>query len=307
MSNKLEKQKFEQVVQKFYPQSRLLNVWELKGGVSAQVTALEIRQTDGQMQKMVVRQHGAVDLKQNPQIAADEFKLLQILQSAGIVAPKPYHLDQSAGIFATPYIIIEYIEGKTEFNLANLDDCIHQMAEQLAKIHAVDCDKFDLAFLPNQTVKYSEKLRNRPAKLDESLDEGRIRAVLERVWPLPQYNTTVLLHRDFWPGNIMWQDGRLAAVLDWEDAKLGDPLADVANSRLEILWAFGRIAMDSFTDYYKATTNIDFNNLPYWDLCAGLRPMFKIAEWAGDETTKKKMREGHHLFITQAFKKLALQ
>ncbi len=36
-----EDKKFEQVVQKLDPQSKLLRTWELKGGVSAQVTALE--------------------------------------------------------------------------------------------------------------------------------------------------------------------------------------------------------------------------------------------------------------------------
>jgi len=36
--------KFEQLVQKIDPQSKLLRAWELKGGVSAQVTALEIAQ-----------------------------------------------------------------------------------------------------------------------------------------------------------------------------------------------------------------------------------------------------------------------
>lgn len=45
----------------------------------------------------------------------------------------------------------------------------------------------------------------------------------------------------------MWRDGQLAAVIDWEDAQLGDPLADVANARLEILWAFGIEAMLRFS------------------------------------------------------------
>ena len=50
--------KFERVVRKIDPQSRLLRAWELKGGVSAQVTALEIERDDGYTQKMIVRQHG---------------------------------------------------------------------------------------------------------------------------------------------------------------------------------------------------------------------------------------------------------
>ena len=86
--------KFEQVVQKIDPQSKLLRTWALKGGVSAQVTALEIEQPGGHTKKMIVRQHGAVDLKHNPYIAADEFKLLQLLHSVGLAIPKPYYLDE---------------------------------------------------------------------------------------------------------------------------------------------------------------------------------------------------------------------
>src|SRR5690349_18889156 len=109
MTESRDVQKFEQLVQKFDPQSRLLSAWELKGGVSARVTALEIERPDGVARKMVVRQHGAVDLEQNPQIAAEEFRLLEILQSAGLPAPAPYYLDQSRKIFSTPYLVIEYI------------------------------------------------------------------------------------------------------------------------------------------------------------------------------------------------------
>jgi aminoglycoside phosphotransferase (APT) family kinase protein len=102
----------------------------------------------------------------------------------------------------------------------------------------------------------------------------------------------------------LWRGGQLAAVVDWEDAQLGDPLADLANSRLEILWAFGAEAMHSFTSHYRSMSNIDFTNLPYWDLCAALRPAFKIADWAGDTTTEKAMRDAHRWFVVQAFEKI---
>ncbi len=96
------------------------------------------------------------------------------------------------------------------------------------------------------------KISSPPATLDDSLAEGRIRAALEAAWPWPQQNTSALLHGDYWPGNILWRDGRLVGVIDWEDAALGDPLADLANSRLEIFWAFGGDVMHDFTRRYTA-------------------------------------------------------
>jgi aminoglycoside phosphotransferase (APT) family kinase protein len=169
-------------------------------------------------------------------------------------------------------------------------------------LHKVDCSNLDVSFLPLQEKKVAEKLGKRPVKVDESLDEGRIRDTLEAVWPLPQRNLSVLHHGDFWPGNILWLDGQIVGVIDWEDAALGDPLADVANSRLEMLWAFGIDAMQSFTHYYQSITSIDFTNLPYWDLYAALRPISQIAEWGLDDIAEKTMRERHRWFVAQAFK-----
>ncbi|MGH2481950.1 MAG: phosphotransferase family protein, partial [Ktedonobacteraceae bacterium] len=273
----------------------------------AQVTALEIEQADGETKKMVVRRHGEVDLQHNPQIAADEFRLLQRLQAAGLATPQPYHIDQSGKIFPTPYLVMEYIEGQTEFAPTQMDNFILQFATHLARIHQVEDTQLDASFLPRQAQRYAEKLRKRPTDLDESLDEEHIRDVLEAVWPVPQHNASVLLHGDYWPGNVLWRDGQLVAVIDWEDAEIGDPLADIANSRLELLWAFGSEAMQSFTQHYQAMTTLNFTNLSHWDLWAALRPAFCITEWAGSEISEKRMRERHRWFITQAFEKLSVQ
>jgi RIO-like serine/threonine protein kinase len=51
---------------------------------------------------MIVRQHGIVDLKRNPQVAVNEFKILEILKSEGLHIPTPYGLDHSGEIFSTP-------------------------------------------------------------------------------------------------------------------------------------------------------------------------------------------------------------
>ncbi|MBL7200938.1 MAG: phosphotransferase [Anaerolineae bacterium] len=107
-----------ELVRRIDRHGKLLRTWPLDGGVSAQMTAFEIALPDGQTRKMVVRRHGGVDLEQNPNIAADEFKLLRILRSAGLAVPTPYLLDQSGEISATPTLVLEYIEGKPEFEPA---------------------------------------------------------------------------------------------------------------------------------------------------------------------------------------------
>jgi aminoglycoside phosphotransferase (APT) family kinase protein len=298
-------EKFAQVARALDPGAALIRAWELKGGVSAQVTALEVRRRDGALQRMVVRRHGPADLRHNPRIAADEYRLLRLVRARGVAAPAAYYVDESGTIFDTPYVVIEFVDGATEFGPANLADMLAQLAAHLASIHCLDGSHADLAFLPSKTGWYANKLRSRPELLDDSIDEGRIRDRLEPAWPLPQRNPSALLHGDYWPGNILWRDGRLAAVLDWEDAAVGDPLADLGNTRLELLWAFGAAAMERFTAAYRARMPLDYAQLPYWDLCAALRPAFKLAEWAaGDARAEQAMRAGHRAFITQAFEAL---
>ena len=164
-----------------------------------------------------------------------------------------------------------------------------------------------MLFRSNQTKIWAEKLARRPNTLDESLSEGRIRAALQAVWSLPRHNPSALLHGDFWPGNLLWQHARLAAVIDWEDAALGDPLSDLANSRLEILWAFGLEAMQAFTQGYQAAMpTLDFADLPYWDLCAALKPAHKLSDWGLSPAQERMMRERHTVFVAQALSKLKL-
>jgi aminoglycoside phosphotransferase (APT) family kinase protein len=121
----------------------------------------------------------------------------------------------------------------------------------------------------------------------------------------------VLLHGDFWPGNVLWREDKLVAVIDWEDAKLGDPLTDLAISRLDIACIYGIDAVRSFTEHYRSVMAIDFTDLPYWDLCAALRFIRlagpNLAEWAAfylpygrHDITERTIREQYRSFVEQA-------
>lgn len=309
-----ETQQFERLIQKLAPQGKLLRVWPLKGGISAEMTAFEVALPGGQTRKMIVRQPGEGTLRRNPQAAEEEFRLLEITQALGLATQKPYYLDQAGEIFATPAFVIEYIEGKPEFAPSNLADFSRQLATHLAQIHSIAGSNPDLAFLP-QGVKSFEATFKRPTSLNESMEEGRIREILEAVWPLPQRNAPVLLHGDYWPGNILWREEKLVAVIDWEDARIGDPLSDLAISRLDLLWIYSVEAMESFTHHYQALMPLDYTDLPYWDLAAALRLVrlagADLAEWAAfyppfgrHDITEQTIREHYRFFISQAFEKL---
>jgi aminoglycoside phosphotransferase (APT) family kinase protein len=227
---------------------------------------------------------------------------LEIAQAHALAAPEPYYVDESCDLFPTPVLVVEYIEGEADFAPTDLAGYLSRVVAELVKIHEVK-ETPDLSFLPRQDKGFGA----RPADLDTSLSEDRIHAALESASPLSQVNESGLLHGDYWPGNILWRNGKLAAVIDWEDARIGDPLADLANCRLELLWWFGAAAMDDFTDRYRSLARIDLTNLPFWDLCAALRPCGKLSNWGLDEATERRMRALHSLFVSRARELLKLQ
>lgn len=308
MSLPLDERPYARLARKIAPDATFQRAWTLHGGVSAQVTAFEIAHADGQTQKLIARQHGAADLARNPNIAADEFRLLRLLRAAGLLVATPEYLDQSGEIFATPVVVVGYIEGELLLRLDDSPTLVPQLAAQLAHIHRVDCSLDALSFLPTQNDLWAAKLATRPAQLDNSLGEGRIRDTLEHAWPLAQQNPSCLLHGDYWPGNVLWREGHIVGVIDWEDAATGDPLADLANARLEVLWAFGSDAMHRFTHEYArhvaAAAPLDLTNLPYWDLCAALRLLTVISAMASDPEDESRLRAWHREFTAWAFAQL---
>jgi aminoglycoside phosphotransferase (APT) family kinase protein len=296
-----QRELFEALAQRIEPRSKLLRTWELTGGVSAQVTAFEIERPDGRVERLIVRRHGAADLRREPHIAAHEFRLLELLKSAGVPAPTPRCLDADGEVFSVPCLVVDYLEGERESAPADETEFLCRLATVLAEIHRVDYG--DVSFLRERVDIGAEVPARRP---DEPSEWRRIRDVLESALPLPRTNRSVLLHGDFWPGNTLWKDGRLVAVIDWEDAAIGDPLADVANARLELLWALGVDAMEAFTRRYAGiATAVDFTDLPYWDLWADLRLAGRTSEWGLDEVAEKAMRAGHEVFVAQALRQLS--
>lgn len=96
-------------------------------------------------------------------------------------------------------------------------------------------------------------------------------------------------------------------MIDWEDAGIGDPLADLAIARVDMSWAFGREAMEAFTVRYADRTGFDLSALPFWDLRAVLRQAPLAADYAEGwrnlgraDITEAAIRAAHTRLIEEA-------
>ncbi len=169
MSQTMDTQTIVQILHRFVPDSKLLSFQQLTGGVSAQVIAIEFLNGDSQKQQWVLRLHGDHDRQRNPQIARDEFRLYQILQSAGIPAPTPYFLDNTCDFLPIPYLIMEFVMGKTTFAPVDVNTSLSQMAYTLAEIHQAS---IDVSFLPNAKVRYKARFQSTASAFEPAIQDA---------------------------------------------------------------------------------------------------------------------------------------
>jgi aminoglycoside phosphotransferase (APT) family kinase protein len=84
------------------------------------------------------------------------------------------------------------------------------------------------------------------------------------------WDTPVLTHDDYWPGNSVWQRGRLSGIVDWSTAEFGDPRTDVAQCRVDLTMMYGPGWADEFARCYVEAGGASMRDLWFWDLARGL-------------------------------------
>jgi aminoglycoside phosphotransferase (APT) family kinase protein len=293
-------------VRAFHPSSRLIRMWPFAGAASSQVTGLETEGADGGRCTLVLRQYGPANLRSDPHSAQTEYQLLKQLSAAGLRVPRPYLADESGTIVPGPCLLMEYIEGERVDQPADLASFTRQFAAALAALHDCGITRADVPFLPDIGASVRAELAAGPHTPDDVIPETAIRQVLRAHWPPPQVTDPVVLHGDYWPGNVLWRDGQLTGIIDWEDAAFGDPLADLAIARLEIAWQAGTAAMDMFTGEYLALRPSPGTvTLPLWDLRTALRACeFPIETWPLLAGQIASVRAVHREFALAALRQL---
>jgi aminoglycoside phosphotransferase (APT) family kinase protein len=299
-----------QVVAAIDPALQLTASWPLAGGVSSQVTAIEAELPGSTAQKLVVRQYGPANLLSDPQSAAHEYLLLTLLQSAGLAVPSPRLADESREILPVPYLVTEFIEGEVCTEPAQVTlpvtDFARELAAFLARLHGSGVTRAAAAHLADNGTTATQRLETRTGRLDAALSEAAVRAALASIWPPPEVNRQVLLHGDYWPGNVLWRHGAITGVIDWEDAAFGDPLADLCLTRMELCMAFGTAAMHELTRAYRDhVPGLDMTALPQWDLYAALRHAGRMSSWGLAAADLARLRAGHRAFVAIALAQVA--
>ena len=143
-------------------------------------------------------------------------------KSSGI-EPAGLAFDWSRHLLPQPYFVYEWIEGQPLWD--DPDEQLYRAAGRaLARLHQVRFDAFyaDFFAIGNAPQAWADRFRT---ALNKEVGEARSRlgptllyAVEHISMPAALPFSPCLIHNDFSPGNILVREGRLAAVIDWDNA-----------------------------------------------------------------------------------------
>jgi aminoglycoside phosphotransferase (APT) family kinase protein len=246
----------------------------LAGGASKEAWAVD---ADGE--RLLVRRAAASVIHRHTLSLRAELAVLEAAHEAGVKAPRPYgYIPDLAGREA---FVMERLEGETigrrivqKEELTRAREALPvQMAEELAKIHAIPAER--VSFLPQS------RLEQMADELEE-VDEPHAAIELGLQWlreNRPPARPLVFTHGDYRIGNLVVGEGGLVGVLDWEFAHLDDPVRDLAFSLVRA-WRFGvpekRLGgvgeVGPYLERYNELTGLDVRpaELDYWELAGNV-------------------------------------
>jgi aminoglycoside phosphotransferase (APT) family kinase protein len=201
-----------------------------------------IRRTDGS--ELVLRRPPRPPLPPSAHDVLREARLLRALRDTPARVPAVLAVGEDPATIGSPFYVMERIAGEAIVfsvpealeNPTERRRIADELIDALVEIHAVDWRAVGLDGLGKPTG-YLERQLRRFSGLWE-LNKTREIPAVERVarWlaeHLPDPETAppaTIVHGDYRLGNTMFAPdapARLAAVLDWEMATIGDPLADL--------------------------------------------------------------------------------
>ena len=175
-----------------------------------------------------------------------EFRLISALYPLEFPVPEPLALCADERVIGAIFYVMELAKGRSyadgalpDFDPETRRRIYEQLVDTLADLHTIDPERCGLGdfgkpgnYFERQVMRWTRQYRD--SETDYVPEMERLVAFLPET--VPQQSRTAIVHGDYRIDNVLFDgDGTLTAVLDWELATLGDPLADF--SYLAMQWA----------------------------------------------------------------------
>lgn len=228
-----------------------------------------------------------------------EFDVLRGLATTGVPAPEPLAICEDPSILGAEFYVMEKAEGRILRGPEDVDldrdearRCSEALVSTLAGIHLVDFEAAGLGGFGRPEGYLRRQVDRWSGQLDTGIRVSpELREVSRRLAAsIPRREQAVLVHGDFRMDNVMLDSGdpgRVTAVLDWEMATLGDPLADLgmllmywrrpgercAADAHRLTTGEGFMERSEIVDRYRSLTGFDVGDLDFFEVLAH----FKLA------------------------------
>lgn len=159
-------------------------------------------------------------------------RLMRALSSRGLPVPSVVAMSEDPVVDGRPFVLMDAVDGvRIEQVVGSMRDAELATAAvtALRQLHSVPIAETGIGDetpmpLAGEVPRWAWLLERAPAELTGRAPE--LAGLL--VARTPAERPPTLVHGDFHYGNMLFRDGAVAAVLDWEIAQLGQPLLDLA-------------------------------------------------------------------------------
>lgn len=246
-----------------------------------------------------------------PKIAHVSYHAAQIARDHGIPVPEPLFLDESGHVLGVPGVVSRFVQGTQVTNPADPHKWAEDLAHQLHQIHSIhpkEIEKLHLFDGNFQTLYFQRG--NYPKLLANHPLASKIFDAVRELEPTLTTVPLVLVHLDYWHGNILWHRGRISAVVDWDFAGYGDPAIDVAFFRLNMYLRGIKPMADHFLWAYEAKSGSTLKNLGFRELAAAAQGLPDPTIFAPANTgmgsgplTEERVIAGYEEFVVGALQR----
>jgi aminoglycoside phosphotransferase (APT) family kinase protein len=245
------------VEQTLGPGARVVATRLLTGGLTSLVHELTVVR-NGRRGRYVLRSW-APDNEHKDWIlrtVAAETAVLTALERSDVPAPR---LVASIGDVGPdgPALLMTRVPGRVLLMPRDREHWLRQMAQMLARIHALDATGAGFESWLDATNLTPPADASRADIWREAFS-----LVAEPRKPTP----TCFIHRDYQHFNLLWSRERLSGVVDWGGAGVGPPDVDVGHCRLNLTLLFSVHVAERFRELYEVESGRRVDR--YWDLHA---------------------------------------
>ncbi|HJP41564.1 MAG TPA: phosphotransferase family protein [Dehalococcoidia bacterium] len=214
-----------------------------------------------------------------------EFRIMDALRGTRVPVPQMYWYEPESSWLDRPFIVTQFVRGESSPERFATDPQLKSsiadhFVEVLAAQHRVDWARKGLDFLgiPADALDCSQRLIDHwSSVLDRYRLEPQPMLVALLQWLEEKRPRKVrriaLCHGDPGPGNFLYRDGKIVAVVDWEMAHLGDPMDDVGWTCWRAVGPGSLFERDEFLDKYRQASGepVDRESVLYYEVLSNVR------------------------------------